>query len=275
MRKNLNIFFIALISSVFLFGFVINSSARERQAYDRSIVLLASPSMTSVMHKFVKEFSQEKNISFSASFDSTKNHVFEIENGEPANLIITEDLDAMKDLQRKGLLNVFSIQTLVFNKLVLTLPQKHYLMKKLSTSTGREKGFGEKLKMILKNSLLTITDKDSGASGEFTRQVLENLGLWNFAKDKTIKVENSKKASYLSSNGMNPAIIYNSDAIAEDNLNIIDVIPENLYDKIIYQVAIIADPSSEENNNDAASFIDFLKSEAAKKTFQQHGFYLE
>ena len=246
-----------------------NSLAKvEKQAFERGLILLGGPSLTNVMHEILKDFSLKRNISIASTFSATEELATSIEEGEPANIFISEDPIRMRDLQRKGVLNVYSLTDLATDKLVIVMPKKHYLLKKL----GNFENFTKKLKFVMQNSIMAVTDPESDPSGYYTKQALEVMGLWETAKLRTIKTDNTRRSMYLSRYSNNPSIVYYSDAAKNPNVKIIGEIPQKYYDKIIYQAAIVAEISSGSDLKDSEEFVKYLKSEKVIQQFKDKGF---
>jgi molybdate transport system substrate-binding protein len=237
-------------------------------AFERGLIVLASSSLTEAIHDIIKKFSIDNNISVSASFGSSNELAADIESGEPANIIISEDAARMRDLQRKGVLNVFSLTTLAEDRLALVLPKDHYMLRQIKPGEPIE----SKLKKVITNSIPVIPDPKNSPAGYYIKQTLETLGLWQEAKDKTIKAGNIKYALYLISKGKNSGIVYLSSIRSEDNVEVIGIIPKKYHDKIIYQMAIVAELGSSENLNDAEKFVEYLKSSNSKDILNSYNF---
>jgi len=261
--------FIALFLQVFLtFTATEGLAQNQKKAFERGLIVLASPSMTNVMHHTLKEFSKKRNISIASTFNETEDLAGSIELGEPANIFISEDSLRMRDLQRKGVLNVFSLNAVASDKLVLVLPKKHYLIDRISKKETIE----EKLEYVIKNAIVAITDPESDPSGRYTKQALEVMKLWKLAENKTIKTDNSRRSLYLSKYSNNPSIVYASDAKNIKNINIIGEIPQKYYDKIVYQAAIVAEINSNSEVDDSEEFVKYLKSKKVKSLLEEYGF---
>lgn len=244
------------------------TAKKEKQAFDRGLIVLAGTSMTNALHEILKNFSQKNNISISSTFSSTEELANSIEDGDPANIFISEDPKRMRDLQRKGVLNVFSLSTLVKDKLVVIAPKEHYLLPKLEQAKSTK----DKLKLLIENSLMAIPDAESDPAGGFIKQALEVMGLWKKSNKKTIKTDNTRRALYLAAQANNTAIVYKSDTYNEDNIQIIAEIPQKYYDRIIYQVAIVAEISKESKLQDAEAFVKYLTSDEVGRIFTKYGF---
>jgi molybdate transport system substrate-binding protein len=235
-------------------------------AFQRGLIVLASSSLTESLHDIIREFSKDKNIAISAAFKSSGELARDIEYGEPANVIISEDAKKMRDLQRQGVLNVFSLSTLASDQLALVLPKGHYLLNQIDEDDPIEK----KIAKVINDSIPVIPDPSTDPAGAFIKEALETLKLWDTAKEKTIKTLNTRYALYLIAKGKNSGIIYLSDAKTDDSVEIIGIIPEKYHEKIIYQMAVVADIGSSESLKDSEEFVKYLNSEEAKKILSKN-----
>ncbi len=267
--KNIHIIQALTLIIFFVLAFPQNSLAiKQKKAFDRGLIVLAPSAMTNAMHEVIQQFSRKMNISVSASFDSTSELSEIINSGEPANIFISEDKNALKNLQQMGLLNVFSIKELVSDELVLVVPKNSFLIKKTKKLNTDE----EKISFIVKTSLISIPDFELDAIGFYAKQSLTNLRLWAEVEKKLIKTNNSSASLYLATNGNTPAIVYKSEAINNEGVKIIATLPQETYEKIIYKIAIVADISSETTMADSEEFIEFITSSKIKNHLIQNGF---
>ncbi len=242
----------------------------ETQAFDSSIILFAPTSMTNAMHEIIRSFSRAENVSVSSNFESSAEISRLILEGEPANIYITDDSTQMRDLQRLGVLNVFSVANIVSDKLVLAVPKNNFLEKKLANMAEIE----EKLKFIAKNVSMVIPDPDSDPAGKAAKQAFEKIGIWDQVSKKMLRAANTRNALYLIYNGNSPGIIYNSDAASEPDVTVLITIPDEYYDKITYQASIVAEIGKEATRTDSEKFMDFLKSEETRDIFTRYGFQI-
>ncbi len=266
-KKTFVLLIISSIINAFFFSEVAYAK-KVRQAFERSLIVLAPSSMTSALQEVLSKFGRRENISVSASFGSTYELADQIEQGEPANIYISESPEKIKDLQQKGLLNVFSITNLASDRLVLIVPKKSFLIKKL----GKFEKMEEKLAYLAKNSLIALPDPDLDNCGKLAKSVFEKLELWEKVQKRMVKSGSTRAALYLTTNGNTPAIVYASDANNNDEVEIIGEIPEYLHDKIILKIAAVAEIGSNASLDDANKFINFIKSDYSKEILQNSGY---
>lgn len=253
------------------FILALNASAQTndpKKAFERGLTILASTSMTNALHEILKEFSRERNISVSSTFSSTEDLASKIEDGEPANIFITDDEERMKDLQRKGVLNVSSIINIAKDELVVVMPINHYLVEKIENV----KGLKNKLNFLMDHSIMVIPDAESDPAGKFINQAFEKLDLKDKSDKKTIKTDSNRRALFMAAHSNKTAIIYHSDTTGRKDIKVIIRIPSDLHDEINYKAAIVADISEGHSISDSEAFVQHLKSKHGSDIFTRFGF---
>ena len=105
-------------------------------------------------------------------------------------------------------------------------------------------------------------------AGKYAKAALEKLGGWTAAESKLAMAENVRAALALVGRGEAPlGIVYETDAKVEPNVKIVGHFPEDSHPPIIYPVALTANAKPE-----AAQYLAFLRSGAAKTVFETYGF---
>ena len=100
------------------------------------------------------------------------------------------------------------------------------------------------------------------------KAALEKLGAWQAAEPKFAMAENVRAALTLVARGEAVlGIVYSTDAKVEPGVKIVGTFPADSHPPIIYPVAATATAKPE-----AASYLDFLRSSAAKATLEKYGF---
>jgi molybdate transport system substrate-binding protein len=95
------------------------------------------------------------------------------------------------------------------------------------------------------------------------------LGVWDSVSAKIAQADDVRAALALVSRGEAPlGIVYQTDAAADPKVKIVATFPKDSHPPIIYPIALVAASS----NPDAAAFLDYIKSAAAKPLFEKQGF---
>lgn len=198
-------------------------------------------------------------ISYAASSALAK----QIEQGAPAQMFISADLDWMDYLARKNLIKGDSRSNLLGNRIVLIAP------KDKAQPIEIKPGFD--LAKVLGEGRLAMANVDAVPAGKYGKAALEKLGVWGSVAAKVAQAENVRAALLLVSRGEAAAgIVYQTDAAADPNVQIIGTFPETSHPPIIYPVALTASAT----NPDATAFLAYLRSEKAKPLFEAQGFTL-
>ena len=121
----------------------------------------------------------------------------------------------------------------------------------------------------LNGGKLAMGDPAAVPAGKYGKAALEKLGVWDSVSGSVAAAENVRAALALVSRGEAPlGIVYQTDAAADPGVKIVGTFPEDSHPPIIYPVALIASST----NPDAAAFLDYLHSDAAKAAFEKQGF---
>lgn len=106
-------------------------------------------------------------------------------------------------------------------------------------------------------------------AGKYAKAALEKIGAWAAAEPKLAQAENVRATLAFVARGETPlGIVYETDAKIEPKVKIVGAFPDSSYPSVIYPVAATA----ESKNANAARYLAFLRSSAAKAVFEKHGF---
>jgi molybdate transport system substrate-binding protein len=226
------------------------------------VVIFAAASLKNALDEIAATWSKDTGksapkISYAASSALAK----QIEQGAPADLFISADLDWMDHLAGKNLIKADTRFNLLGNKIVLIAPQ--------DSKTTTLAINGADLAKALNGGRLSMANVDSVPVGKYGKAALEKLGAWNDVKDHLAQAENVRAALLLVARGEAPlGIVYSTDAAAEPNVRIVAAFPEDSHPPIIYPAALVKDSK----NADAKAFLDFLRSAKARASFEKQGF---
>ena len=200
---------------------------------------------------------EQVTISYAASSALAK----QIEEGAPADVFMSADLDWMKYLSDKNLIKADTEVKLLGNRIVLVAPMDSNVEARI------EKGFD--LAGLLGDGRLAMGDVKAVPAGKYGKAALESLGVWASVEGKVAQAENVRAALKLVSTGEAPlGIVYQTDANAEPGVKIVGTFPGDSHPPIVYPVAQTADSK----DDDTPAFLKCLQSAKAKKLFEAQGF---
>jgi molybdate transport system substrate-binding protein len=200
---------------------------------------------------------KEAAVSYAASSALAK----QIQEGAPADVFISADLDWMKTLSDAKLIKDGSEVQLLGNEIVLVAPKD-------STAEAKiENGFD--LAKLIGDGKLAMGDVKAVPAGKYGKAALESLGVWDKVEGKVAMAENVRAALKLVATGEAAlGIVYATDAKAEPGVRVIGQFPADSHPKIVYPVGIIA----ASKNEDAATLVTYLQGAKAQAIFKAQGF---
>ena len=232
------------------------------RAQAKALLVFAAASLKNALDEIATEWSTASSrpmprISYAASSALAK----QLEQGAPADLFISADIDWMDYVARKNLIAPATRVDLLGNKIVVIAPRDSHAALELNPGVDVAKA--------LAGGRLAIANVDSVPAGKYGKAALEKLKAWDGVKDRIAQAENVRAALLLVARGEAPlGIVYATDAAAEPNVRIIAAFPDDTHPPIVYPAAVTKDAASA----DARGFLDYLKSVKARPAFEKQGF---
>lgn len=246
--------FLAVVA-IALCAFALPARAQE------PVTVFAAASLKNALDAINAAWSQEAGKVATISYAGSSALAKQIEEGAPADLFISADLDWMAYLSERELIDTASERRLLGNRIVLVAPAGSTV--ELSITPGFD------LAAALGDGRLAMANVDAVPAGRYGKAALESLGVWDGVADKVAQAENVRAALQLVALGEAPlGIVYQTDATAEPGVRVVGTFPEDSHDQIVYPAALTAESA----NPDAAAFLDYLQGDAARAIFEEQGF---
>ena len=215
--------------------------------------VLAGSSLQEALEEAGQAWADEGHAAPLLSFAATSALARQVEQGAPADLFISADQEWMDTLAEEDLLRAGTRRDLLGNRLVVVRTRDDPI--------ASFAGLGDRR--------LALADPGAVPAGKYAREALESMGTWRELAPKVVPAENVRAALALVERGEAPlGIVYATDALASDAVEVVQEIPADTYTPIRYPAAILA--GSE--HPDAAAFLAFLASAKARRIFESHGF---
>lgn len=233
-----------------------NASAQAQH-----FTVLAAASLKNALDEVARHYSQRETVRIVLSYAGSPALARQIENGAPADIFISADLDWMDYVEKRGMVRPGSRVNLLRNDIVLIAPD--------GSAVKVEIKAGFPLTALLGNNRLAMADPDYVPAGKYGKAALETLGVWPSVSGKIARAENVRAALNFVSRGEAPlGIVYRTDAAADRKVRIVAVFPADTHPPIVYPATLLKN----RYNPAAAAFFGFLKSAEAKEIFRKHGF---
>lgn len=241
--------------------FVLPLATLTARAQQPTLTVFIAASMKNAVDDINVAFAKETGIKVVSSYAASPALAKQIENGAPADLFASADLDWMDYLAQKKLIKDDTRVNLLGNKLVLIAPKD-------SKIGNVAIGPGFDLAKLAGDGRIATADVRAVPAGKYAKAALEKLGSWAAAEPKLAMAENVRAALAFVARGETVlGIVYETDAAVEANVKIIGHFPSDSHPTIVYPVALVATARP-----DAARYLAFLRSDSAKAIFERYGF---
>ncbi len=225
-----------------------------------SITVFAAASLTNVLQELGDGFTKTTSIPVRFSFAASSALARQIENGSPADVFFSADLEWMDYLQNHNLIQPDSRHNVIGNRLVLIAPIDSKIKLKI------EPGFA--LAAALGKGRLATGDPDAVPAGRYAREALTTLGVWSNVADRLVRADSVRSALAFVDRGEAPlGIVYDTDALIDKRVRVVDVFPDNSHLPIVYPIALTSHAGG-----DAAKLVDYLRGPAGQVAFKAYGF---
>jgi molybdate transport system substrate-binding protein len=232
-------------------------------AQGRDVLVFAAASLKNALDDITAQWQRDTGKKAVVSYAASNTLIRQIEQGAPADIFISADLDWMDYGQQKNLIKPETRTNLLGNRIVLVAPKDANI-----SSVNIQPGFD--LASLLKGGRLAMGNVDAVPAGKYGKAALEKLGAWDGVKDKLAQAESVRAALLLVSRAEAPlGIVYQTDATSDPAVKIVGTFPESSHPPIIYPIALTKDAGPY-----AQAFLNYLRSPAARPAFERQGFYV-
>ena len=230
-------------------------------AWAANVLVFAAASTTNVLDDVNRHYAAAGKGRVLISFGSSGMMARQIENGAPADILVTADETWLTHLGRLGLVGKRHSKELARNRLVLIAPKRSRLRLRIE--------YGFALAEQLQDAPLAIADPGHAPAGRYAEAALITLGVWQAVKNRSARTNNVREALVLVERGEAAAgIVYATDAKISRKVRTIGAFSEATHPPISYHAAIITGRATAE----VRRYFEFLHSKAMKAVFRRHGF---
>lgn len=260
MKSSLRTRFIALVAATATMATAAVLSPPPAAAQD-TLTVFAAASMKNALDDVNKAFTEKEKTKVTASYAASSALIKQIEAGAPADVFISADLDWMKYGIEKKAIKPGSDFQLLGNRLVLIAPKE-------SKTSEVKIAPGFDIVGAAGGGRIATGDVRAVPVGKYAKAALEKLGVWSKAESHMAMAENVRAALALVGRGEAPlGIVYETDAKVEPNVKIVGIFPQESYPPVIYPAGLTVNAKPE-----AAKYLAFLRSDAAKAILVRYGF---
>jgi len=225
----------------------------------KNLTIFAEPNIMMAMTKLARIYSRRSNVIVSVNFNSSEELLNQIDQGDPADLLITANSKSIEEVKQKGLADYYNIGFFAKDEIVLV----------------RSKRIGEGLTDVEEIDLDTylreldnlastiITDSLGSSSGNRSVGYLNNLNLKNLKVFSKITEDESSILKLIKDDKKRYGLVFLSQVYNDKDLTIL---ARSNRGDIFYQALVVLGYNMET----AREFLRFLKSKTAQDILIQN-----
>ncbi len=177
--------------------------------------------------------------------------------GAPADLFFSAAEDKFDALVEKEMIDQNQGTELLANELVLIVPKNN---------EKQIKSF-EDLQQAGKIALGT---PETVPAGQYGVDTLKNMQLWDSLESKVVYTKDVRQVlTYTETENVDAGMVYKTDALVSDKVDIVATADEAMHAPIIYPVGVL---KASKHAQEAEDFYQFLQSDEAMNIFKKYGF---
>ena len=228
---------------------------------DAGLTVFAAASLKEALDEAAAAYRRQTGVPVRVSYAASSALARQIEQGAPADVFFSADLEWMDYLQQRNRLDVATRRSLLGNRLVLIAPRASKARVDLNRPAT--------LLAALGGGRLAIGQTRTVPAGKYAKASLESLSLWSGVRPRLAESESVRAALMLVARGETPlGIVYASDAKAEPGVRVVATFPEDSHPPIVYPVAALRGARAAQ----ATRFVQWLASPDADALFTKRGF---
>jgi len=236
-------------------GVFMLSSAADAAEINLSVAASLREVINELSTAFVRK---NPGVTFIKNYGASGSLAKQLENGAPADIYISANLEWMEYLKQRKLVDNRSITTFAYNELVFA---------------GKTGVKAESLPDLVRLERIAIGSPKSVPAGEYAREALRKAGIDKQLEKKLVMAKDVRECLLYAERGeVDGAFVYRTDALQSGkNLNILFTVPPNVYPRVINPMALTTQGSG---NVHASAFFRFLQSADARGVLAKYGFAL-
>ena len=225
------------------------------------IIVFAAASLTNVLQEVGDDFTKDSSIPVKFSFAASSALARQIENGSPADVFFSADIEWMDYLQGRQLIQIPTRHDVVANHLVLVAPADSKIELKIGPNFP--------LATTLGANRLTTGDPDSVPVGPLCTRGPHKTRRLERCRERLVRADSVRSAlAFVDRGEAALGIVYATDAGSIQKVRVVDVFPDNTHLPIVYPIALTAAAKPRRNQISSTT----SERPVANATFKKYGF---
>jgi len=220
------------------------------------IAISVAASLKEVMNELTARYAAKTSgVGFQKNYGGSGALAKQIENGAPADLFISANLEWMDYLRKRRLVDPASVAILAGNTLVF------------AGTTGAKVTGMRDLPALAR---IAIGSPKSVPAGEYALEAMQKSGIEKLMEKKLVMAKDVRVALMYAERGeVDGAFVYRTDALLSRQARILFTVPASLHAPVVCPMGLTTTGA---RKGEAREFLRFLASAEAKKTLEKYGF---
>ncbi|HJV17976.1 MAG TPA: molybdate ABC transporter substrate-binding protein [Bacillales bacterium] len=222
------------------------------------LIISAAASLQDALTDIKADFEKEnQNITLNFNFGSSGALQQQISQGAPVDLFFSAAEDKFQKLVTDGLIEKNNGIDLVGNDLVLVVPK------------GSSKGI-KTFEDLTKADKIALGTLESVPAGQYGKETLDKLNVWKTIEGNVVYAKDVRQVlTYVETNNVDAGIVYKTDALTSQKVEIVATAQDNTHEPIIYPVGVIKNST---HLKETKLFYDYLQNDKSMNVLQKYGF---
>jgi len=219
------------------------------------INLSVAASLKEVINELTVSFvGTHPGVKFIKNYGGSGTLAKQIENGAPADIFISANMEWMEYLKNRKRLDTRSINTFTYNTLVF----------------AGAAGNASSMQDLPKLERIAIGSPKSVPAGEYAMEALKKSGVDKQLEKKLVMAKDVRECLMYAERGeVDGAFVYRTDALQAKQSRILFTVPRELYPRVTYPMGLTL---AGVKNGEALAFFRFLQSDEARSVLRKYGF---
>jgi molybdate transport system substrate-binding protein len=255
--KKWNLFYIFMLFMLMVSGCSTNDQANELEE-EVELTVSAAASLQEALNEITENFTKDHpNVKINYNFGASGALQQQISQGAPVDLFFSAAEDKFDQLVEEGLIEKENGVDLVGNEIVLVVPKE---------ATLGIKSFED----LTKAERLSIGTPESVPAGKYAKETLEKLNIWTSVEENIVFAKDVRQVlTYVETNNVDAGIVYKTDALISEKVEIVAIAVETSHAPIIYPLGVI---KNSPHAKEAQEFYEYLQSPSSMTTLEKYGF---
>lgn len=225
----------------------------------KTISVFAGAGLKEALPRVAERYTRSHpDVKISFNFAASGTLQKQIEQGAPADVFVCPGDKQLAALAGEKLVDDATGVKIVGDRLVLVVPK----------DSDKVKGFADLARADV--GKIGIGAPNIVPAGEFAKEVLVNMGLWNGVRRKLVLAKDVQQVkAYVETGNVDAGLVYRSTAAGSSGITIVAEAPQTMHQAIWFKGAVVSGSREKET---ALDFLHYLRSVEASQVFTEYGF---